>query len=94
MTLAALKKEVLRLPLAQRIKLADALYESLPSVREPLTFEVLEKRAEEALSGSVKMYDAEEVFSDARKLVQKIARQRRKAVPWQALRRELDELHG
>jgi len=76
MTLAALKKEVLRLPLEQRLKLADAVYESVPSAPKPLSFEEREKRAEEALSGSVKMYDADEVFTDARKLVEKIARQR------------------
>jgi hypothetical protein len=76
MTLAALKKEVLRLPLNQRLKLAEAVYESVPSAPKPLTFEELEKRADEALSGSVKMYDADEVFAGARKLVQKIARQR------------------
>ncbi len=78
MTLAALKKEVLQLPLAQRIKLADAVYESLPSAREPLTLEELEKRADEALSGSVKVIPAEQFHREARALVGKIARRRAK----------------
>jgi putative addiction module component (TIGR02574 family) len=79
MTLAALKKEVLRLPLNQRIKLANAVFESLPSAREPLTFEELEKRADEALSGSVKMIPAEQFHREARTLVKRIARRRVKA---------------
>ena len=71
----ALKKEVLRLPQAQRVKLANALFESLPSAREPLSFAEREKRAGEALSGSVKMIGADEFHEGARKLVDKIARQ-------------------
>jgi hypothetical protein len=94
MTLAALKKEVLQLPIAQRLKLADAVYESLPSAREPLKFEELEKRADEALSGSAKMISAEEFNRETAELLAKIARRRRKTVPWQVLKRELDESHG
>ena len=78
MTLTALKKEVLRLPLAQRVKLANAVFESLPSVRGPLSFEERERRAEEALTGSVKMIPADEFHAGARKLVDKLARQRLK----------------
>jgi len=79
MTLAALKKEVLRLPLNQRLKLAEAVYESVPSAHEPLPFEEMEKRADEALSGSVKMIPAEQFHREARALVKKIARRRKKA---------------
>jgi len=78
MTLAALKKEVLRLPLAQRVRLANAVFESLPSPRKALSFEEMEKRAEEALSGSVKMISADEFHEGARKLINKLARQRAK----------------
>ncbi len=78
MTLAALKKEVLRLPVNQRLKLADAVYKSLPSAPEPLTFEQLEKRADEALSGSVEMIPAELFHREARALVRKIALRRAK----------------
>lgn len=78
MTLTALKKEVLRLPLAQRVRLANAVFESLPPVRKALSFAEREKRAEEALSGSVKMISADEFHAGARKLVDKIARQRLK----------------
>jgi hypothetical protein len=78
MTLTALKKEVLQLPTAQRIKLANAVFESLPPAREALSFAERERRAEEALSGSVKMISADEFYEGARKLVDKIARQRPK----------------
>jgi hypothetical protein len=78
MTLTALKKEVLQLPAAQRIKLANAVFESLPPAREALSFAEMEKRADEALSGSVKMIGANEFHEGARKLINKIARQRAK----------------
>ena len=76
MTLATLKKEVLRLPQSQRVKLVNVLFESLPPARENLTFAERERRAEEALSGSVKMVAADEFHDGARKLVDKIARER------------------
>jgi hypothetical protein len=79
MTLAALKKEVLQLSTAQRIKLANAVFESLPSARDPLSFAERERRAEEALSGAVEMVDATEFYAGARKLVEKIAQQRSRA---------------
>jgi hypothetical protein len=78
MTLTALKKEVLRLPVEQRVRLANAVFESLPSAREALSFAERERRAEEALSGSVKMIGADEFHEGARKLIDKIARQRAK----------------
>ncbi|HEV3271201.1 MAG TPA: hypothetical protein VGZ93_03375 [Candidatus Methylacidiphilales bacterium] len=76
MTLTALKKEALQLPAAQRIKLANAVFESLPPAREALSFAERERRAEEALSSSVKMIGADEFHEGARKLVDKIARRR------------------
>jgi hypothetical protein len=76
MTLAALKKEVLQLPAIQRVKLANAVLESLPSARKPLTFAEREKRADEALSGSVSMTGADEFHQGARKLISQIARKR------------------
>jgi putative addiction module component (TIGR02574 family) len=78
MTLTALRREVLQLPAAQRIKLVNAVFESLPPAREALSFAEMEKRADDALSGSVKMIDADEFHKDARKLIDKIARQRAK----------------
>ncbi len=78
MTLTALKKEVLQLPEAQRVKLANVLFESLPPVREGLSLDEMEKRAQEALSGSVKMIDADEFHDGVDKLIDKIARARRK----------------
>jgi len=77
MTLTALKKEVLRLPLAQRIKLANAVFESLPSPQKALSFAEREKRAEEALSGSVKMISAEQFDRETEELLNKLARRRK-----------------
>jgi hypothetical protein len=79
MTLTALKKEVLRLPLAQRVRLANAVFESLPPAREALSFAEMEERADEALSGSVKMISAKEFDRETEELLNKIARQRRKS---------------
>jgi hypothetical protein len=79
MTLTALKKEVLQLPVAQRVRLANAVFESLPSHRKALSFEEMEKRADEALSGSVKMISAKEFDRETEALLNKLARQRRKS---------------
>jgi hypothetical protein len=74
MTLAALKKEVLRLPISQRVQVADAVFGSLPVLRPPLSFEEREKRADEALSSSATVIGADECYAGARKLIGKIAR--------------------
>ena len=79
MTLTALKKEVLQLPLAQRVRLANAVFESLPSHRKALSLEEMEKRAEEALSGSVKMISAEQFDRETEELLNKLARKPRKS---------------
>jgi len=54
MTLAAVKKLAFQLPKADRVKLADALLESIPPYREPVTLAELERRADEVESGKVK----------------------------------------
>jgi len=54
MTLAAVKKLAVQLPLKQRIQLANALYETVPPMRGPSSIAELERRADEVLSGKVK----------------------------------------
>ena len=53
-SLAELAREAVELPLQDRMKLANALLDSTPAFREPLTLEELEHRAEEVESGKVK----------------------------------------
>jgi len=64
MTLAAVKKLAIQLPLRQRMKLADTLLESIPPMREPVTLAELERRADEVLSGKVKGISGEEFDRD------------------------------
>ena len=64
MTLAAVKKLAIKLPLRQRLKLAEAMLETLPPLREPVTLEELERRADEVLSGKVKAISSEEFDRD------------------------------
>ncbi len=54
MTLAAVKKLAIKLPLKQRLQLADALYETLPPLRGSVGLAELERRADEVISGKVK----------------------------------------
>jgi len=71
MSLTLLKREALKLPKAQRLKLASALIESVPIEpeidEEPLTIEEVDRRAEEMKSGKVKGIPAETVHSAARR---------------------------
>jgi putative addiction module component (TIGR02574 family) len=60
MTLAAVKKLAISLPLKQRIKLANALYDTIPPMRGPSSLAELEARAEDVLSGKVKCVSGEE----------------------------------
>jgi hypothetical protein len=53
MTLAAVKKLAIKLPLKQRMKLAEAMLETLPPMRKPLTLAELEARIDEVESGKV-----------------------------------------
>jgi hypothetical protein len=65
--------------LAQRVKIANAVFESLASHRKVLSFEEREKRADEALSGSAKMISAEQFDRETEALLKKLDRQRRKS---------------
>jgi putative addiction module component (TIGR02574 family) len=73
MTLATLKKAALRLPANQRVKLANALVESIPPHREAVTFEELERRADEVISGKVKAISSEEFDVGIDRLMQGFA---------------------
>lgn len=61
MTFTAVKKLASKLPLRDRLKLADAMWESVPPMREPSTLEELERRADEIESGKVKPVPASEI---------------------------------
>jgi len=71
MSLTLLKREALKLPQAQRLKLASALLDSVSSERpideEPLTMAELDRRANDLKSGKVKGIPAEIVHSAARR---------------------------
>jgi putative addiction module component (TIGR02574 family) len=71
MSLTLLKREALKLPKAQRLKLASVLLDSVPSERvideEPLTIAELDRRADEMKSGKVKGIPAEIVHAAARR---------------------------
>lgn len=54
MTLASVKKLAVKLPLKQRIQLANQLYETIPPMRGPSSVAELERRADEVISGKVK----------------------------------------
>jgi len=77
MTLATLKKAALQLPENQRMKLANALVESIPPHREAVTFEELERRAEEVISGKVKAVSSEEFDAGINQLMQGFAQKRK-----------------
>jgi len=76
MTLALLKREALKLPTAQRLKLASVLFESAPAPRSAPSFEEIERRADEALSGKIKMISAVESKARIDRLMAKIKRDR------------------
>jgi len=65
MTLAAVKKLAIKLPLRQRMKLANALYESLPILPLPgsVGLAELERRADEVESGKVKGVPVDEFLA-------------------------------
>jgi len=73
MTLVTLKKAALKLPENQRMKLANALVESLPPHREAVTFEDLERRADEVISGKVKAVSSEAFDAGVDRLMQGFA---------------------
>jgi putative addiction module component (TIGR02574 family) len=72
-----LKREALKLPKAQRIKLASILFNSVPVMdEEPLTIAELDRRADEARSGKVKMISAAEFKAHTKRLMSKLKRNR------------------
>jgi putative addiction module component (TIGR02574 family) len=78
MTLAAVKKLAIKLPPAQRLKLADALLETLPPMRKPVTLAELERRIDEVASGKVKAVPGD-VFDAELDAMEKSIGQRRSA---------------
>jgi hypothetical protein len=77
-TLAAVKKLAIQLPLKERLKLADALYESAPVLPGSIGLAELERRADEVLSGKVKALDADAVLADLDQLIQTKTHKRRR----------------
>jgi putative addiction module component (TIGR02574 family) len=76
-TLATLKKAALQLPESQRVKLANALVESISPHREAVTFEDLERRADEVISGKVKAVTSEQFDAGIDRLMQGFAQKRK-----------------
>jgi hypothetical protein len=75
-SITQLKREALKLPKAQRLKLAGLLLESAPAPRPAPSVEEIERRADEALSGKVKMISAQESKDRIDRLMSKIKRER------------------
>ncbi len=76
MTLAAVKKLAIKLPLRQRLQLADALYDSLPLLRGSVGLAELERRADDVISGKVKGIPWEVVKRDLDKMRKSITQKR------------------
>jgi hypothetical protein len=76
MTLTLLQREAMKLPKAQRLKLASALLESAPAPGPAPSFEEIERRADEALSGKVKMISASESKARINRLMARIKQDR------------------
>ncbi len=77
MTLATIKKMTSRLTKAQKMRLAeDLLKESLPRIRPIPSYEEVERRAGEILSGKVKAVSAAASKARIDGLVAKIKRDR------------------
>ena len=70
MSLSVLKREALKLPQAQRLKLASVLFDSIPGHGAPddesLTVAGIDRRADELKSGKVKGVASEIIHSSAR----------------------------
>jgi putative addiction module component (TIGR02574 family) len=78
MTLADVKKLAVQLPPAQRMKLADALLDTIPPMRKPVTLAELEARIDEVASGKVKAVSGE-IFDAELDEMEKSIGQRRSA---------------
>lgn len=76
MTLAAVKKLAIKLPPAQRMKLADALYGSIPILPPSVGLAELERRADEVLSGKVKGIPADVFLAELDAIVQPAPKRR------------------
>jgi putative addiction module component (TIGR02574 family) len=81
MTLTAVKKLAVQLPLKQRIKLANALYETFPPMRAPSSIAELERRAEEVISGKVKAITWDEFQRDLDEMTKSIKADRANEAP-------------
>ncbi len=67
MSLTLLKREALKLPKAQRLKLASVLLDSVPSDEGPMTLTEIDRRADEMKSGRVKGIPSAVVHAAARR---------------------------
>ncbi len=67
MSLTLLKREALKLPKAQRLRLASVLLDSVPSDEESLTMAELDRRADEMKSGKVKGIASAVIHAAARR---------------------------
>jgi hypothetical protein len=76
MSLTLLKREALKLPKAQRLKLASVLLDSVPAERPVSSYDEIERRAEEALSGKMKMVSAAESKVRIDRLISKNRKQK------------------
>ncbi len=81
MTLTAVKKLAIKLPLKQRLKLADALYDSAPVLPRSVGLAELERRADEVISGKVKAVTWDEFQRDLDEMRKSIKPARATAAP-------------
>jgi putative addiction module component (TIGR02574 family) len=76
MTLAAVEKLAIKLPLRQRMKLANMLLGSIPPMRESVTLQELERRADEVEAGTVKTVSYRTFAKDLAKMKKSIGQRR------------------
>ncbi len=77
MTLAAVKKLAIQLPLRQRMQLANALYESVSPMRGPSSIAEMEARLEEVESGKVKPISGKDFLAELDQMIGSVRRKRR-----------------
>jgi putative addiction module component (TIGR02574 family) len=76
MTLAAIQRLANELPLAERLELAEHLWNSIPPMRQSLTLAELEARVDEIESGKVKAISAQEFDVELAQLEKEILHKR------------------
>lgn len=76
MTLASVKKLAIQLSPAQRMKLADALLETIPPMRKPVTLMELEARIDEVESGKVRAIPGDRFDAELAKMEKSISQRR------------------